>query len=206
MVKGTLQTWYTVKTSFQPLMCPPCRAALATTGTTSTDEILMPAPHDSQRITWAFCIGTICLYTLPIPASDGTMSELERQKAYPALFNMDAISSWLPTLPHLWFFKNVLFLGMLPDNNCQHALPLIVFSNPMRTTVNTAFCMENENDPPTTSRNSSPSHTAHDCTRIREEPRRDPRYFARLSPSERKTEKLHSSTIEKHGLRRGFNH
>lgn len=62
----------------------------------------------------------------------------------------------------------------------------IVFSNPTRTTVNTAFCMENENDPPTTSRNSSPSHTAHDCTRIREEPRRDPRYLAHWSPSDRK--------------------
>lgn len=71
------------------------------------------------------CTGTICLYTLPIPASDGAMSELERQKACPALFNMNAISSWLPTLPHLWFSKNVLFLGRLPDNNRHHALPLI---------------------------------------------------------------------------------
>ena len=42
------------ETSFQLSMCPLGRAALATTGTTSTDHILIPAPHGSQRITWAY--------------------------------------------------------------------------------------------------------------------------------------------------------
>lgn len=51
---------------------------------------------------------------------------------------------------------------------------------------------------PYNSGNSSPSHTAHDCMRIRDEPRRNPRYLAHSSTLHRKTEEavtLNSSTI-----------
>lgn len=99
-------------------MCPLSRAALATTGTTLTDQILIPAPPMiTSELLGHTCTDTVCLYTLPIPPMQRQKSlSLSVQHGYHTELAADAASFCVLS-------KNILFLGILPDNN--HPVPVL---------------------------------------------------------------------------------